>query len=100
MKRKKKPKLYGMRQYWPELTEEQAEKEREKLFEKQEGRCGVCGKHESGFKMRLSVDHNHKTGQVRGLLCYYCNKFVVARHTLESARRIVKYLEVEENYGR
>lgn len=97
---KKKPKLYGMRKYWPELTEEQAEKERQKLFEKQEGKCGVCYKHESNFKMRLSVDHNHKTGQVRGLLCYRCNKFIVGRHTLESARRIVKYLEVEENHGR
>lgn len=97
---RKKPKLYGMRKYWPNLTEEAAEAEREKLFIKQEGRCGVCYKHEASFKMRLSVDHNHKTGQVRGLLCYHCNKFMVARLTLESARRVVKYLEVEESYGR
>lgn len=96
-KKSKKIKLYGMRKYWPELTEKQAEKERQKLSDKQEGKCGVCQKHETSFKIRLSVDHNHKTGQVRGLLCYRCNKFVVGRHTLESARRVVEYLEVEEH---
>lgn len=97
---KKKIKLYGLRQYWPHLTNEEAEIERRKLFEKQEGKCGICQKHEASFKIRLSVDHNHKTGQVRGLLCYHCNKFVVGRHTLESATKLVKYLAVEENYGR
>lgn len=95
MRKPKKPKLYGMRKYWPHLTEKEAEAEREKLSVKQEGKCGVCGKPESAFKFRLSVDHNHKTGQVRGLLCYRCNKFLVGRHTLESALKITKYLEVE-----
>lgn len=95
MSKPKKPKLYGMRKYWPHLTEPLAEAEREKLSVKQGGKCGICEKPESAFKMRLSVDHNHKTGQVRGLLCYRCNKFIVGRHTLESALKLVKYLEVE-----
>ncbi len=92
----KKPKLYGMRKYWPHLTEALAEAEREKLSILQGGKCGVCSKPESAFKNRLAVDHNHATGQVRGLLCYRCNKFVVGRHTLESALRLVAYLRVEE----
>lgn len=95
MKKPKKPKLYGMRKYWPHLTEQQAQGEREKLSLKQGAKCGVCEKPESGFKMKLAVDHNHKTGLVRGLLCYRCNKFVVGRHTLESALKLVRYLEVE-----
>lgn len=95
--KKKKLKLYGMRKYWPELTEERAKEERQKLYIKQDGKCGICQKHEASFKIRLSVDHNHKTGQVRGLLCYYCNKFVVARHTLESATKLVKYLSIERD---
>jgi Recombination endonuclease VII len=95
-KRVKKVKLYGMRKYWPHLTEEMAENERVKLSLAQGGKCGVCGKAESEFKNRLAVDHNHKTGQVRGLLCYRCNKFVVGRHTLESALRLLAYLKVEE----
>lgn len=92
----KQPKLYGMRKYWPQLTETGAEAEREKLSIMQGGKCGICQKPESHFKMRLAVDHNHRTGQVRGLLCYRCNKFIVGRHTFETALQLVQYLSVEE----
>lgn len=96
--RSKKPKLYGLRQYWPHLSHQEAEIERQKLSDNQNGCCAICKKPESSFKMRLSVDHNHKTGQVRGLLCYRCNKFVVGRNTYESATKIVEYLKVEVGY--
>ena len=36
------------------------------------GVCEMCGKPERQAK-RLAVDHNHKTGVVRGLLCHHCN---------------------------
>lgn len=97
VKKQKKVKLYGLRQYWPHLSHEEAEKERQKLSDKQNGCCALCKKPESSFKMRLSVDHNHKTGQVRGLLCYRCNKFIVGRHTYESAEKVLRYLEVEKD---
>lgn len=90
-----KKKKYGLCKYWPELTPLQAEKQRQKLFKRQNGKCAVCKKDESHFKHRLSVDHNHSTGKVRGLLCYRCNRFLVGRHTYESAMRIVEYLKVE-----
>ncbi len=54
--------------------------------------CAICKKHKSEFKKNLAVDHNHKTGRVRGLLCYYCNKFRVGRQTLESAKAVFEYL--------
>ncbi len=97
MPKAKKPKLYGMRKYWPHLTEPLAEAERQKLSDKQGAKCAICEKPESSFKNRLSVDHNHATGLVRGLLCFRCNKFIVGRHTLESATKVAKYLEVERN---
>ena len=43
------------------------------LFNKQEGKCAICGKHQTEFKKALCVDHNHITGKIRGLLCYKCN---------------------------
>ena len=49
----------------------------DELFAKQHGVCAICSKPEKvknncGVK-RLSVDHNHLTGKVRGLLCSKCN---------------------------
>jgi len=76
-------------------TSKDFEKERAILFKQQKGRCAICGKHQNEFKRRLNLDHNHTTGQIRGLLCYYCNKFRVGRHDLESATKLLKYLQVE-----
>lgn len=45
----------------------------DKLFEEQKGRCAICGKHQIAEKRKLSIDHNHETGKVRGLLCNKCN---------------------------
>jgi len=43
------------------------------IFNSQEGRCKICTRHQMEFKKRLHVDHCHKTGKVRGLLCTKCN---------------------------
>lgn len=91
-KRKKKPKPSGLRKYWPHLTGKQAEAERQKLSDLLGACCAICKKPESHFKNRLAVDHNHRTGKVRGLLCYRCNKFLVGRNTIESATGILEYL--------
>ena len=45
--------------------------EYEVLLARQGGVCGVCGK--APVKNWLSVDHDHETGKVRGLLCMNCN---------------------------
>ena len=50
----------------------------EDLFLKQKGVCAICSKtntpnRSNGKLQKLSVDHNHTTGEVRGLLCRECN---------------------------
>lgn len=44
-----------------------------KMFREQNGCCYICGIHQSELKKPLGVDHNHKTGRVRKLLCNKCN---------------------------
>jgi len=40
----------------------------------QKGVCAVCGRVETWrLPRKLSVDHDHLTGIVRGLLCHRCN---------------------------
>lgn len=41
------------------------------LLRKQKGRCAICRC--LPRTIRLAVDHDHKTGEVRGLLCKRCN---------------------------
>ena len=46
-----------------------------RLLASQNGVCAICGKPcRTGH--RLSIDHDHKTGKIRGLLCGSCNLFV------------------------
>lgn len=73
-------------------TRKQIDKIRQDLIDKHGDNCAVCKKPSSAFKKRLSVDHSHKTDKIRGLLCYRCNKFIVGRHTIESATKLLDYL--------
>jgi hypothetical protein len=46
-----------------------------RLLEEQGGGCALCGSEESRWESSpwLHVDHDHETGEVRGLLCHLCN---------------------------
>ncbi len=60
------------------------------LLESQNERCGLCGKHQSRFKNRLAVDHDHQTNRVRGLLCVECNILLGHLEKIEEIDFIVK----------
>jgi len=79
---KRLEKLYGVDHEWYIL----------KLGE-QEGKCAICKC--TPRSIRLAVDHNHKTGDVRGLLCSRCNKKLLgsANDSIERLKSAVAYLE-------
>lgn len=46
----------------------------EALLERQGGVCAICGRDQTDSRgARLCIDHDHETGEVRGLLCTPCN---------------------------
>lgn len=47
----------------------------EKLYQAQGGHCAICER-ATGATRKLSVDHDHETGEVRGLLCRPCNNML------------------------
>lgn len=49
-------------------------KQYQALFDLQLGCCAICGRSQIKCKRRLSVDHCHRTGKIRSLLCSNCNK--------------------------
>jgi len=48
------------------------EKDFEAMEEAVGGKCEIC-RQECSARELLSVDHDHQTGEVRGLLCHHCN---------------------------
>ena len=69
-----------------------------KMFKRQKGICPICIKPIQGYnnkqgKAAANVDHDHKTGRVRGLLCWKCNKMRIGNNTAEVVRRMLDYLE-------
>ncbi len=71
------------------------------IFKEQRERCGICRtpilliaiKGDAGMKGRAHVDHCHKTGRIRGLLCSRCNLGIgLFLDSSDRLRRAVAYL--------
>jgi len=75
------------------FTKKQIDTIRNDLIAKYGNKCAICEKSRSAFKNNLSVDHDHRTGKIRGLLCFRCNKFILGRQTLETVNKMKAYLE-------
>lgn len=73
-------------------TTKQINEIRQRLIDYHGNSCAICNKPREAFKKNLSVDHNHKTNRIRGLLCYRCNKFRVGRQSIETCREVLDYL--------
>ena len=64
------------------------------LFSSQNGNCKICGRSQKDQKRKLAVDHDHKTGKVRGLLCDKCNKGLGQfEDNIELFQKAIEYLK-------
>ena len=63
------------------------------LWDAQHGVCAICYM-PCKTERRLSVDHNHKTGRIRGLLCQRCNHVLgLMDESPDRLRRAALYIE-------
>jgi Recombination endonuclease VII len=70
------------------------ESEQDALFVSQDGKCACCGDPIEQYDRHTSLDHDHRTGKVRGFTCRYCNLAVgVVRDSPERARLLAQYLD-------
>jgi len=70
------------------------EEDYNQLFEKQGHGCAICGSNFSkGKYSNFNVDHNHKTGEVRGLLCGNCNRGIgYFKDNIKTLEKAIHYL--------
>src|SRR5437762_6907683 len=71
----------------------------DKLLKLQNGVCAICKEPETRNSHKnktdsLSVDHNHSTNIIRGLLCHRCNTVIgLMRENIELLIAMIRYLE-------
>lgn len=65
---------------------------KEQYKELDSGKCYICERTWSDT-VKPCVDHDHSTGEVRGILCLYCNHRLVGRHRDgDLIQRVADYL--------
>lgn len=72
------------------------------ILHSQGGKCAICGSLEFGQGIRDlkrgAVDHDHKTGEVRGILCDKCNRGIgLLGDDIEILRSAIKYLSRKQS---
>jgi len=73
-----------------DITPKELNSVRKELLVAQHFNCALCGKNLSG-KIAF-LDHAHNSGEIRGVLCYYCNRFLVAKNSRDTSLKVVRYL--------
>ena len=65
----------------------------------QHHRCAICHRRSLEFRKPLGVDHDHKTGKIRGLLCAACNLGLGAfKDDFDVLIRAAQYIQRHRQY--
>jgi len=73
------------------------------MNEKQNKKCAICKNEETrigrgGEIARLAIDHCHKSGKIRALLCHYCNIALGSfKDNIELLQSAIRYLKEHSN---
>ncbi len=73
------------------------------MVKAQKGVCAVCHKPETSFEPKtgtrksLAIDHCHKSGKIRGLLCWHCNSALgKVEDSIPRLKAMIAYLRKHE----
>ena len=68
--------------------------DRDKMLAAQGGCCAACGTPVNTSSKEWSVDHDHATHMVRGILCHHCNVALgMVYDDIEILKFLIEYLE-------
>jgi hypothetical protein len=64
------------------------------LWEAQGSKCVICKRSPSEVSGRFHVDHDHKTGHIRGIICPQCNHAIgLFRDDISVLKNAIKYMK-------
>ncbi len=65
-----------------------------KMLKEQDNKCLICHKQFASHRRSIHIDHNHKTGKVRGLLCPRCNPLLgLCNDDISILKEAINYLK-------
>ena len=87
--------LPNPKEYWLKINHKMTLRQYNSLRLLQNNNCAICNRSQFLFERPLYVDHNHKTGKIRGLLCFRCNSQILVvlenyNDTYEKAKLYLK----------
>jgi len=87
------------RRSWLKKTYGLSLEDYDKMLKEQNNLCAICEEKDTKDKWGcLAVDHDHKTGKIRDLLCYKCNAGIgLLNDNKELLIKAIKYLEKHES---
>jgi hypothetical protein len=83
------------REKWYEKKYGITKEQKDLMIKDSEGKCNICGSESPNSSWGWHLDHCHKTGKVRGILCMQCNT-TLGKLEIVGVDKFLKYLENAE----